>query len=299
MMTTANTPLIAQANTIFPNLHIEAADREDRTIAFLGLDQFSLTHLRVPESNVDAAGRKCRRDGLEPRLKLIWQLSGTMRYEDQDRRLELRAGNMLVSALDNDYRLEMGEGHEALMATFDPQAHPEWADLAGQGLCAVTPGNAATAAAAAGARMLLSKGATDASAELALKTMIDLSLRGVRFAPPAHAATPPLIARARLNVLRNLADPGYSPEHLARDMGMSRRSLYERLAGHDTTPTRLIRRVRLHNARRDLARVEGAAILAIALANGFPDGASFSRYFKAEFGSTPSAVRRSGLHPCT
>ncbi|WP_232495724.1 AraC family transcriptional regulator [Novosphingobium kaempferiae] len=298
-MTTTSTPLIAQAKAIFPNLHIEAEERSGRSIAFRGLDRFTLTRLQVPASNVDARGRRSRRDGLEPRLKLIWQLSGTMRYEDQDRRLELRAGNMLVSALDNDYRLEMGEGHEALMATFDPQAHPEWADLAGQGLCAVTPGNAATAAAAAGARMLLSKGATDASAELALKAMIDLSLRGVRFAPPAHPATPPLIARARLNVLRNIADPDYGPERLARDMGMSRRSLYERLAGHDTTPARLIRRVRLHNARRDLAGAGGPTILEIALANGFPDGASFSRHFKAEFGATPSDMRRFAPHQCT
>src|SRR5262249_14008918 len=74
--------------------------------------------------------------------------------------------------------------------------------------------------------------------------------------------------------------------------GMSRRSLYMRLAALGTTPGGLIRRTRLDRARKDILQDRKRSLLDIALANGFGDGASFSRAFRIAYGHPPSELRR-------
>lgn len=60
-------------------------------------------------------------------------------------------------------------------------------------------------------------------------------------------------------------------------------------------PASLIQRMCLDGARADLRANDGRSILSIALANGFADGASLSRRFRADFGETPTSLRaRSG-----
>jgi AraC-like DNA-binding protein len=280
-----------QAGSIFPNLHIEAEDGcTGRAIAFRNVGSYPITRLQVPACTVDAVGRMSKAAGLGQHLKLIWQLGGTMRYEDQDRRLDLSAGDMLVTAVSVDYRLKMGERHDALVLLFDPGAHARWADRAARSLGTVMAETAATATAAAGAQMLLSR-ALDASAEPAMEAMIDLALEGASPQRTPPMSTPALIARARLQILQNIADPQLDPAALACALGMSRRSLYARLADLGTTPARLIRQVRLDRARRAIAADDGRSIMAIALAHGFADGSSLSHVFRAEYGQTPSCLR--------
>lgn len=83
---------------------------------------------------------------------------------------------------------------------------------------------------------------------------------------------------------------------LAREAGLSTRSLQRRLGHADLSFSGLVRLVRIHEACRLLA--DGAApITAIALCAGFSDSAHFSRDFRASMGMTPSdyrAVSRSG-----
>jgi len=100
------------------------------------------------------------------------------------------------------------------------------------------------------------------------------------------------LARAAAHVLRNSEDSAYGAERLARDMGMSRRSLYMRLAAFGTTPGGLIRRTRLDRARKNILQEPRRSLLDIALANGFGDGASFSRAFRIAYGHPPSQLRR-------
>jgi AraC family transcriptional activator of tynA and feaB len=292
---TSTAQLKHQAGSIFPNLHIEAEERcTGRAIAFRKVGRYPITRLQVSACNVDAIGRLAKAAGIGRHLKLIWQLSGSMRYEDQDRRLDLRAGDMLVSAVGADYHLEMGERHDALVLLFDPGLHSRWNDRAADSLGIVMAETAATATAAAGAQMLLAR-ASDRSAELAMEAMIDLALEAASpemtpsGSPPL--SVPALIARARLQVLHNIADPQFDSVALARALGMSRRSLYARLAEHGMTPARLIRQVRLDRARQAIAADDGRSMMAIALAHGFADGSSLSHLFKAEYGQTPTSLR--------
>jgi transcriptional regulator GlxA family with amidase domain len=122
--------------------------------------------------------------------------------------------------------------------------------------------------------------------------MIDLALLSTQRPDRDAARRSPLLARAALHVLRNSADSTYGPERLARDMGMSRRSLYMRLATFGTTPGGLIRRTRLDRVREDILQDRTRSLLDIALANGFGDGASLSRAFRIAYGHPPSELRR-------
>jgi AraC family transcriptional regulator len=71
-----------------------------------------------------------------------------------------------------------------------------------------------------------------------------------------------------------------------------------RLAALGTTPGGLIRTTRLDRAREDILQNPTRSILDIALANGFGDGASFSRAFRIAFGHPPSELRREDqVHP--
>src|SRR5262249_20766946 len=129
--------------------------------------------------------------------------------------------------------------------------------------------------------------------ELAARTMIELALLSTR--PPDReddSRRSPLLARAAAHALRHSTDSTYGAERLARDMGMSRRSLYMRLAALGTTPRSLIRPTRLARAREEILEDRTRSLSDIALRNGFADGASFSRAFRIAYGHPPSALRR-------
>jgi AraC-like DNA-binding protein len=145
--------------------------------------------------------------------------------------------------------------------------------------------------AAGGVRALLSA-PEDRTGEFAARTMIDLALLSTRQPDRDAPRRSPLLARATLHVLRNSADSTYGPERLARDMAMSRRSLYMRLAAFGTTPGGLIRRTQLDRAREDILQDRTRSLLDIALANGFGDGASLSRAFRIAYGHPPSELGR-------
>jgi transcriptional regulator GlxA family with amidase domain len=187
----------------------------------------------------------------------------------------------------------MLEGHETLILAFDPADDPKWPELARDALTRPIARQAGIMTAAGGVRALLSA-PEDRTGEFAARTMIDLTLLSMRRQPDREddSRRSPLLSRAALHVLRNSTDSRYGPERLARDMGMSRRSLYTRLAAFGTTPGGLIRRTRLDRARDDILQDRTRSLLDIALANGFGDGASLSRAFRIAYGHPPSELRR-------
>jgi len=68
--------------------------------------------------------------GLGNHLKLMWQLAGRAQYEGSSRKFGIAPGDLLVTSMAEDYRLEMLEGHEALVLIFDPADDPKWPKLA-------------------------------------------------------------------------------------------------------------------------------------------------------------------------
>jgi len=126
------------------------------------------------------------------------------------------------------------------------------------------------------------------------------------FAPrPAEAAAPepPPIAlpvscdaraRASIEAVTRLmaADAGrrWKVGELARDCGMSTRSMQRRLGQGGLSFSKLVRAVRVHEACR-LLTAGDASITMIGFCAGFSDSAQFSRDFRASTGMKPSAWR--------
>jgi AraC-like DNA-binding protein len=286
-------PIIERANAAFPNLEVELGDEQvHRSIISRRIGRYAVTHLKMPAIAVELSGQRAVTAGLGDHLKLMWQLTGRMRYEGSSRKFDIAPGDLVVTSMAEDYRLEMLAGHEALILIFDPADDPKWPELARDALTTPIARQAGIMTAAGGIRALLSA-PEDRTGEFAARTMIDLALRSTRQPDREDGSRQsPLLARAALLVLRNLADSTYGPERLARDMGMSRRSLYMRLAAFGTTPGGLIRRTRLDRVREDILQDRTRSLLDIALANGFGDGASLSRAFRIAYGHPPRELRR-------
>jgi AraC-like DNA-binding protein len=286
-------PIIQRANAAFPNLQVELGDEQlNRSINSRRIGRYAVTHLKMPATVVGLIGRRAAAVGLGNHLKLVWQLAGRMRYEGPSRKFDIAPGDLVVTSMAEDYRLEMLEGHEALILIFDPADDPKWPGLARDALTTPIARKAGIMTAAGGVRALLSA-PEDRTGEIAARTMIDLALLSTqRSDHEDDFRRSPLLARAALHVLRNSTDNTYGPERLAQDMGISRRSLYMRLAAFGTTPGSLIRRTRLDRARQDILQDRARSLLDIALANGFDDGASLSRAFRIAYGHPPSKLRR-------
>ena len=286
-------PIIERANAAFPNLEVELGDEQlNRSIISRRIGRYAITQLEMPAVAVELNGKRAVAAGLGNHLKLVWQLAGRMRYEGPSRKFELAPGDLLIASMAEDYRVEMLEGHEALILIFDPADDPKWPTLAANALTIPIARQAGIMTAAGGVRALLSA-PQDRTGEFAARTMIDLALHSTQQPDRDDGARQPsLLARAALHILRNSSNSTYGPERLARDMGMSRRSLYMRLAAFGTTPGGLIRRTRLDRARQDILQDRTRSLLDIALANGFGDGASLSRAFRIAYGHPPSELRR-------
>jgi len=98
----------------------------------------------------------------------------------------------------------------------------------------------------------------------------------------------------RQKILSLQATPDLTPEKLASEFGVSRRSLYNAFAVTGATPAAYIRSLRLHSCRQILESKSGAAdnLAGLALDFGFKDQAHFTRAFRREFGVSPGRFKR-------
>ncbi|MFF8831150.1 helix-turn-helix domain-containing protein [Streptomyces sp. NPDC015131] len=102
--------------------------------------------------------------------------------------------------------------------------------------------------------------------------------------------------RVRQFVNENLGDPALGPELIAARHQVSVRYLHKVFEGEGTTLSRWIRRRRLEECRRELARPvrgdAGTSLAAVARRWGFANAAHFSRSFRAAYGISPSEWHR-------
>ena len=100
-----------------------------------------------------------------------------------------------------------------------------------------------------------------------------------------------LVSQILKAIEAHLDDEGYNADQLARDVAMSRASLYKKLQTMlGITPTDFIRNVRLKRAARLLADTQ-LPVSDIAARVGFVTARNFSSSFKKMFGLTPSDYR--------
>jgi transcriptional regulator GlxA family with amidase domain len=101
-----------------------------------------------------------------------------------------------------------------------------------------------------------------------------------------------LLHRIDAYIAEDLAEPDLSAAQLARSYFLSTRHLHRLFAEANWTVGRRIRAQRLERCCRDLSSAAtDVPVAVIARRWGFADPASFSRAFRASFGTTPTRYR--------
>ena len=116
---------------------------------------------------------------------------------------------------------------------------------------------------------------------------------------PSEAARAAIYLRACHMIALRCSDPELGPDKIARELGLSTRSLIRLFAERNQTVMRRIFNERIRQAAK-LLSAPGAAhrsITEIAFACGFNDASHFGRTFAAEMHMTPSQWRRDVAGP--
>ncbi|MGW1270983.1 helix-turn-helix domain-containing protein [Streptomyces sp. NPDC002491] len=126
--------------------------------------------------------------------------------------------------------------------------------------------------------------------ELLATALSDRTASGGRLKAPGAVH----LDRARRYVLDHITDPDLTPAMIAQALDISVRYLHAIFQADDTSPSRWIRRQRIHMAARLLADPgrSGHSVTDIAYAVGFKDASHFTRAFKSLHGVSPREYRR-------
>jgi AraC family transcriptional regulator, positive regulator of tynA and feaB len=279
----------------FPYVLFDVPAGADGDVTVRKIGAHAIAHLRTASWTAEAAVGHADALGFGETIKLVWQLNGAMTYEDKERAFAINPGELFLTRSSSNYCLSMSEDYESLVLTFDAGAHPAWLDLVKQGENELVLKPSSAAAASAAGMMALMRQSHDDSSELVLHSLFELATgtvnRGVVDRPPEQVA--PSLFRARWLIRQHIADLDYTPARLAHDLGLSRRSLYNRFAESGITPAAFIRMVRLEQAKREIESDPKGIIslTAVALRNGFADSSSLSHAVKANYGVTPKQLR--------
>lgn len=236
-------------------------------------------------------------------IKLMWQMSGGLHLEQDDRRCLVEPGQFAVCDTTRPYRIRVsGQAHFAvLMLPHD--ACPGWNRIS-QKICGATLVDTVTMRAVFGALMALTsvphEGAADAHETVlqAVQWMLATSLHRSASELVITKLQNVRLDRVRRHILEHIADPGLGADELASALCISRRSLYMLFKEYRLTPARMIHDMRLERCLHALSDPsQHRKITDIAFDHGFSDYATFSRLFKAQYDLTPSEYRLKARAP--
>ncbi|MDR2681266.1 MAG: AraC family transcriptional regulator, partial [Tannerella sp.] len=95
---------------------------------------------------------------------------------------------------------------------------------------------------------------------------------------------------------RNMNNPDFSTEHLAKELGLSARHLYRKLKGiTEQTPANLIKEYKLTVVEKLLLTSKNSVDEIMYMA-GFNNRGSFYRLFSQKFGMTPKQYRETKIN---
>ncbi|WP_425640743.1 transcriptional regulator FeaR [Marinomonas gallaica] len=114
--------------------------------------------------------------------------------------------------------------------------------------------------------------------------------------PLVDSATGSIREQAKQLILRRLSDENLSPVHIAKEMNISKRSLYRLFSEENLSVAQFILQMRLEKCCEDLmgtdTMVPPFSITEIAYRWGFSDASQLSRAFKRVKGVSPSQWRQ-------
>lgn len=265
-------------------------------LSSIPIAKVSSTQLQVvrPEKYID--------DPAEDFFKINFQLIGQATLRQRGQTALLEPGNWVIYDNTSPYELSFHSDYQqllflvprrrllGLMPTVDLQLAKSLSSRAGMG------------------RMLFHfvANALDESetisAEIQAHTaqlMLDMLLLGL--ADSAENPTPlpnsTRFTQCQQFIAMHLSDPELSAEMLAQHLHLSKRSIQQQFANHNTTVNRSIWQQRIERCKRDLGdpRLTEQPIQHIAAAWGFRSNAHFTRLFKQSVGCTPRTYRQQQL----
>ena len=234
--------------------------------------------------------------------KLSLQLQGTAVLEQDDRRAELRPGDLAIYDTHHPYELSFRQNNRAMVVMFPH----ELVDLPRDEVDRVTavrfPSDSGLGKVINPFFVELGRNLDQlagASASRLVGSALDLLVTMLaqelfRRHGTVNNATRSLAREVREYILDHLGDPALTPSSIARANHISTRHLYTIFSGEGEPVSAWIRTRRLERIRRDLVDplYSDRPVSWIADRWGLTDAAHFSRLFKAEFGESPTSYRR-------
>ncbi|WP_413812496.1 helix-turn-helix domain-containing protein [Streptomyces sp. OE57] len=285
------------SNTFIP-LRVKLLEREPSagTISSERFGSLQISVVRAGPQVVTRGPRLIAKDG-EERITVALQHRGTAALEQDGRQVFLRPGEFAMSDSGRPFRKELAEGFN-FTAFHLPRKDlriPE------QDLRALTAtifsssgGNSGLVAAYL-TRLAQSMGTFDVSVRRRLGIIATdlLALlvqeRSGKLNPQAPGSAHAKLALIKEYILKNLSNPGMSPEVIAAVHHVSVRYVHKLFEYEETTVSRWILQQRLERCRRDLSQASGPhrTVAAVGRRWGLVSPSHFSRVFRAAYGMSP------------
>jgi AraC-like DNA-binding protein len=232
-------------------------------------------------------------------IKLFWPMAGSMLIAQDDRDSVVSVGQATIFDTARPYTIRLSDDAHFAVLMLPYNACPGWQRISPR-LCGAPLSDLATAQAALGALLALLRPSSNLDYETAdnvlsaVTQMLSVSLHRAARPPTEGRRGSRRIELAHRHILEHIGDPSLDVAELAAALHMSRRTLYSMFREYDLTPAGLIDDIRMERCRQALVDPEQSdrAIAAIAVEHGFRDATSFSRWFKARTGKSPSDYRR-------
>lgn len=239
-----------------------------------------------------------------PYYKIVFQLSGTLRLEQNDRRTVIGPGHWCVYDVSRPYGIANMTEVDQRAILFAKDAVPESLDRVLRLLLDhAFPMNGVSSVLGDCLVSTLEQleSVPDRPAEALGESIFELARLALMEKTVAHAATPvseTLRERVKKYIRRNLADPNLSISDIAQSMGCSKRYIHKIFSEEGRTPGDFIRECRLAHCGDDLTdpALTDRTITEIALNWGFNNLSHFSQAFKEQFGMSPRTFRAHRLH---
>jgi len=257
------------------------------------LGQISLSIVDMTQVNLFRGRREIAASGADNYYAVL-QMSGTALIEHQDMRIELQPGDLTL--IDAARPLDMHFHAQARqLSMILPRAQVESgtrgaAVECAKRLCAQTP------LALVARQMMLETARMQQLATGESQALLDALITLLR---PAIAqdklsgSHERLFRKALALIDQHIACEGLVPEFIAREVGISMRSLYRIFAKRDLVIAQYIRNRRLDFCAESLRNpAMDQKVSTLGYSWGFSDSSYFSTAFKARFGMTPGEYRK-------
>lgn len=269
-------------------------DSFEGTLRHIGIGNVQFA--RVQSSRAEIA-RSIGHDRAD-RLTLHYQRRGTSRNFCRSQESLLMPGDIAIFRSTDDYRIELSDGNDMLVADFDERVLRH--SLGEIGIASASCIAARRHPTGLIGGLIEGILRVDDDLDLEAGTVVETSFiefLGLMFRPPRgghgsdHAG---LRERALALIARHLHDPDLRTSTLAAQLAVSERAVQYAFALRGETPMGVLLAQRLDQAARDLRANRRATITDIALGNGFSSSSYFTRCFRQRFGITPRQYRSLG-----